>query len=369
MTVAREESRRDGVARVTACPVCGTRERTVLHDELSDRMYAAPGTWSLSSCSGCGAAYLDPRPTDEALAAAYRDYYTHTRDIATHPITRAETARRAIRNGYLNSRYGYRLSPASALGPVLMRLFPFRREAAGRWIRHLERPLGRPRLLDVGCGNGAFLAHMSAAGWDVYGIEPDATAAGVAQALGVPVARTLLRGAPFPDGHFDAVTMMHVIEHMPDPVDSLRIARRLLRPGGVLSITTPNLASRGHAMFGRDWVGLDAPRHLVLFTPDSLEVALERAGFEVESRPTSCMAQWCFAASAAITQGADPSGPPPLRGRLLWRARLADWRALRHRDRAEEIVVLARKPARAIRPGTRARGRMPSSRSGAGRAG
>ncbi|MDQ3823220.1 MAG: class I SAM-dependent methyltransferase, partial [Actinomycetota bacterium] len=61
---------------VPACPVCGDGRRGVLHAGLVDRLYGAPGRWTLHRCAGCGAAYLDPRPTPESIAAAYERYYT-----------------------------------------------------------------------------------------------------------------------------------------------------------------------------------------------------------------------------------------------------------------------------------------------------
>jgi hypothetical protein len=129
-----------------------------------------------------------------------------------------------------------------------------------------------------------------------------------------------------------------VIEHIADPIRSLEICHRLLRPGGVLSLTTPNLASLGHSLFGRDWIGLDAPRHLVLFTPDSLARCLGRIGFQITRHAPSCTARWSFGESWALSRGTDP-----IPARLRWKAYLADLRALRQRECAEEIVVVARK--------------------------
>jgi hypothetical protein len=63
--------------RVTACPVCGQTGREELYADLDDAGFASPESWTLYRCSACGSAYLDPRPTGAALAAAYATYYTH----------------------------------------------------------------------------------------------------------------------------------------------------------------------------------------------------------------------------------------------------------------------------------------------------
>ena len=80
--------------------------------------------------------------------------------------------------------------------------------------------------------------------------------------------------------NYDAISMLHVIEHMPDPIASLNAARHSLCEQGVLLIETPNLRSWPARIFGPHWVTLDAPRHMVLFTPEALEHILRSTGFE-----------------------------------------------------------------------------------------
>jgi 2-polyprenyl-3-methyl-5-hydroxy-6-metoxy-1,4-benzoquinol methylase len=141
------------------------------------------------------------------------------------------------------------------------------------------------RVLDVGCGNGGFLDAMRRIGWTVEGQEWDARAAEAARARGLTVHTEPLERL---DVRADLVTMHHVLEHVPDPVTFLDAARRLLEPGGFVYVTTPNLASRGHSIYGKAWRGLEPPRHLHLFTNDSLERTARAAGYvraEVMPRP------------------------------------------------------------------------------------
>jgi SAM-dependent methyltransferase len=338
-----------GLESAAACPVCGERRRTVLHDGLRDRIYfCAPGAWTLYRCGGCGSGYLDPRPTLATIGLAYSDYYTHglPPDITVRPSGWRRRWHRALRNGYLNARYGYDFQPANRFGPILLSL---RRKAeSDRIVRHLRRPSQEPKLLDLGCGNGAFLAQMRDAGWEVAGLEPDPKSVAAAARAGLPVKAGLLEESTFPEDHFDAITLSHVIEHLHDPVATLKMCRRVLKPSGVIWVATPNLASLGYQIYGRDWFALDPPRHLILFTPDSLRGALRSAGFEVSPKlQLSFEAKIYYRASLHLARGADPVHPPRLpflpKLRVNWQAKLSDWRTLVEPEVSEELIVLAHK--------------------------
>lgn len=338
----------EGLERVPACPVCGESARRRLHAGLTDRVsFVAPGEWTLWSCARCGAAYLDPRPDEDTIGLAYRGYHTHGEPAPAHsaPPGPLGRLRWSLANGYLNERYGYDFVPASRVGGRLAALLPRRRWLADMRVRHLPKANDRPRLLDVGCGNGTFLRDMRDAGWDVYGIDPDPGAVAAARATGASVEEGLLTRDAFPAESFDAVTLSHVVEHLPDPAETLGICRDLLRPGGLVWIATPNLESRGHARYGRDWRGLEPPRHLAVFTPRALTGLLERLGLEVAATPRNYMAEFFFRASAAIATGQDPDDPslrePP---GLRRRARLANALTIWRPRGAEELIVIARRP-------------------------
>jgi len=326
---------------VPRCPVCGGDRRTLLHDGLADRaFFCAGGGWSLHRCLDCSGAFLDPRPDRRTIGKAYASYYTHS-DPSVEPA--AGGLRAALRNGYLNERYGYDFAPAARLGRTLAPLFAKTRSYADRSVRNLHKTRAGARLLDVGCGDGAFLAEMAAAGWDVQGIEPDPGAAAVAAARGIPVAAEPLEDAALEPESFDAVTMNHVIEHFHQPLEALRIVRGLLRPGGTVWIATPNLAAHGHAAFGRDWIGLDPPRHLVLFTRSALARALASTGFEAGAYASDYSARIFFPWSATIAAREDPSDELAVaRHRNRLTVFKADLVARLDQRRAESIVVSAR---------------------------
>jgi SAM-dependent methyltransferase len=341
----------ESLETLAACPLCGSGERTVLYQGLEDRVFfCAPGRWTLYSCRACGGAFLDPRPDAWSIHRAYHAYYTHEAAVAEDPASQGLYWRwlRALRNDHLNAYYGYRLEPALPGGRRL--LTPSRRVGAGLSIRHLSLPVPSPRLLDLGCGNGVFLLRMQQTGWKVEGLEPDPQAAAAARQAGLTVQQSVLAADTYLEDSFDAITLNHVIEHLHQPRETLEICYRILRPGGVLWIATPNLQSLGHTQFGAVWVGLDPPRHLVLFTPSSLTRALHQAGFRDVSPPIAgWAARWYFKASESIAAGKDPMRSS-LRGIRRWKAscqaRYANMRAWLNPALGEEVILLAQKGSR-----------------------
>jgi SAM-dependent methyltransferase len=335
----------DGLERVERCPVCGDTRRRLLYADLTDRSYrSAPGSWSLFRCGGCSCAYLDPRLDERTAPLAYRTYYDGGAAPGTPTPTHAwRRFRRALRNGYLNATYGYRLSPAAKVGQLVVPLLPRYRDMADEHVRHLPLPEGRPRILDVGCGEGEFLAEMRSLGWSVEGIDPSAEAVAVAQAQGVPATNGTLSEASLEPAAFDAITFRLVFEHLRDPVAAVAECRRALRPQGVLWIATPSLDSDAHRLFGRDWIHLEPPRHAVIYTASALTRLLTEAGFEVVSVRPSRQARWSFRLSNALARGFAPfEQAPPLSRRLALQAALADLKALRRPETADVIVLVAR---------------------------
>jgi SAM-dependent methyltransferase len=322
---------------VDACPVCGSVRRRRLYEGLRDYPFgSAPGSWDLQLCLACGSAYLDPRPTQPSIGLAYRDCWTHESPVISPEPRFLPRFRLALYHGYLNARYGHGLRPSSRLGPLVVPLFPRRRRRFDRQARHLTRPSAEPALLDVGCGNGAFLQQMERAGWRAVGLDPDPAAVAVCRRAGLTALEGTLESADLEKASFDTVTFADVLEHLHEPTRALAAARALLRPGGTLWIGTPNLDSSGHSLFGRDWFYLRPPRHLVLFSPDSLRSLVEAAGFQIVAQPPSLGAGWSFATSAAFRSR-------KLRWRRL-RALAADLRTLRRPERGEEIILIARRP-------------------------
>lgn len=321
-----------------------------LYGGLGDRLFGAGGRWDLWRCSGCAAAYLDPRPRPEALGRAYRTYYTHHQPgDAPVAVPSGSRAKRGLRRVYLGASERLSVSGLLIAGTRVSPLLPRVVRNDASFEAATSGPGGSvpgraPRILDVGCGNGEFLARMRCLGWDCEGIDIDPGAVKVAKAAGLSVRLATLADLvrEGPERRFDAIALDHVLEHLYDPVGSLRTARKLLSPGGFVWIATPNLSGLGHRTFGRAWRPLDPPRHLVLFSPDALRSALRSAGFAGQlEQPAARTACWVFALSGAPADGSNPLlARAPLAVRL--KALVADLVARRCPALAEELVIVAR---------------------------
>ncbi len=230
------------------CLLCGGRRGLPLL-EAPDNLVGGSGLWfAVVRCPDCGLCFTSPRPDAQSIARFYP-------------------------NGYWSQR---------APGPDLLRHGP---RPIKRWCRpwRERRLLSRPgRLLDFGCGEGAFLDRMRRNGWEVTGLDAMATPVQrVRTCLGLPV---LVGSLPHPQlrpASFDLITMWHSLEHVHNPRAVLEGAYHLLVPGGKLLVAVPNIDSLAFQWFGASWFGLDLPRHLTHFNPTTLRWMLERTGFRV----------------------------------------------------------------------------------------
>jgi 2-polyprenyl-3-methyl-5-hydroxy-6-metoxy-1,4-benzoquinol methylase len=134
--------------------------------------------------------------------------------------------------------------------------------------------------LDLGCGNGDFLALVSQLGWQVQGLEPDPAAAKIARERGFPVLAANVETADFTPDSFDAITLSHVLEHLLNPAETLERITRWLKPRGTLVTITPNPVSGSATAFGKFWYALDAPRHLVIPSPRGLKRLFQAVSLE-----------------------------------------------------------------------------------------
>src|SRR3569623_2995599 len=264
------------------CPLCHTPGR-VRYQDLTDRLFGATGVWTLKECPApvCGSLWLDPRPTLADVGKAYRSYYTHGGAGLARVV---QWIVRAVAREHGAGRYGFSTSrlpgPGGRLVAALGALDPGLREHLDLLVRYTAASRkGGGRLLDVGCGDGQSLEILADLGWSVSGVEVDPGAVAVARGRGLDVRHGTLAQAALAEDTFDVVTSSHVIEHVHDPADILRQSRRVMRPGGHLVTVTPNARAMLVERHGANWLALDPPRHLLLFTAASLEALARRDGF------------------------------------------------------------------------------------------
>ena len=261
------------------CPVCGGSERTVVVERARDLLFGSPKhEWTYWKCAFCKCIYLDPRPSKEHIGLAYLHYYTHEMDRIDIPFPAKGISKR------IAFSYYEKLCAGKSIGSsFIMRFLPLifgyvkKIDITFRYAYPLNRGL---KLLDYGCGSGAYLELMKHHGWQVVGFEPDPSAASVAQERGIPILQDQGELEKFRE-EFDMITVSHVIEHIHDPGLCLALFHRLLKRGGKLFIDTPNADSLGMRIYKEFWRGLEPPRHLVIYCPKMLKSLLERHGFEV----------------------------------------------------------------------------------------
>lgn len=246
------------------CVVCGSAKKRFLFVGR-DRMHALPGSFRVVRCAKCGCIMLDPQPSMAELAKYYPTrYHAYAR---YHPDTRQ--ARFAA--------FLYRLFFARGGNPLVkLALLPLKHLLRG------TRIIPGGRILDVGCGNGAFLHKMQAAGMDAHGVEFSPEGCKEAQRLGLKVTCGTLEAQHYPSTYFDVITLNHVFEHVPDPLRTLRELKRILKPDGDIIIAVPNARSLAWRLFGRYWAQLDVPRHLSIHSPKTMRLAARKAGLKVD---------------------------------------------------------------------------------------
>jgi 2-polyprenyl-3-methyl-5-hydroxy-6-metoxy-1,4-benzoquinol methylase len=269
------------------CGICGSKGRR-LYNDLSDNLFNAPGVWNLLQCTdaSCGVLWCDPMPRADQIGKLYTDYYTHA---ATAP--RSEN---------------YKSKGVSRLLKTFLATLLFWRSDAYRSDNLHLQGMKPGKLLEIGCGNGDFLAAASKDGWHAHGIDFDSSAIEAAQKIeGISARVGELAACNYSAQSFDAIVMNNVIEHLWNPKETLSECFRILRSPGRLVVVTPNTDSTGHKTFGRDWRGLEPPRHLFLYNRTSLLRLAQNAGFTkllAFSSSGGTTGLQMFQASAALSQ-------------------------------------------------------------------
>jgi SAM-dependent methyltransferase len=235
-TAARKVTSQPGES--AGCLVCGG---TGAEQRFVQRGYV------VLRCTDCGLEFVEPTPSPSELA----DYYDRSYAV---PLERYAAADK--RN--------------------LARIVDLE-----RWCPT------RGRLLELGASYGHSLALARERGWDVVGVELSPTASAHAQKhFGLTVFNCDLADVPLPDRSLDAAIGWHVLEHVRNPQQQLLRLAALLKPGGVLGLRVPNIASFGARVAGQWWPWMCPPAHLWFFSPATLPRLLSACGFEVQEVTT-----------------------------------------------------------------------------------
>jgi 2-polyprenyl-3-methyl-5-hydroxy-6-metoxy-1,4-benzoquinol methylase len=230
-----------------ACSLCGSAAHR--------QKYAVAG-YRVVECAACGFAYLDSVPA-EALQDLYQEHYF----------------RGACRDGRMVNVTGWDYFDPAHLSDVQGR--------SRQTLAYLEGFAAPGKLLDIGCGPGVFLSVAASRGWTPFGFDISEFAVTSArERFGLRnVTRRSVEEMDYAPGSFDAVTLFHVIEHVVDPGALARACHRIIRPGGLLVVETPDISTRRARRAGVDWKYLKIPEHLNYFSQKTLSGLLTRAGF------------------------------------------------------------------------------------------
>ena len=299
------------------CVACGSNGQ-VVYTDLRDSLFGSPGNWSLRRCY-CGLSWLDPQPRVDEIYKLYAEYYTHNSSAEGQYHGKGATA---------------------ILKRTLAILFWWKQAVFQTDLFHLQG-MKPGNLLEVGCGNGDFLAAAVRSGWQAFGIDFDEKAIAAARARMIPGLKAAvgdIYSHKLSDDAFDAIVMNNVIEHLPDPPRVFAACHRLLKKGGRLVMITPNIDALGLTVYGRHWRGLEIPRHLYIFNNKTLRTFAKKAGFR-QITAFSSIGKYMHQASAeiAIKAGATVDVNPT---KLRRKAQLLN---LFGQSRGEWVVLVAEK--------------------------
>jgi SAM-dependent methyltransferase len=283
-----------------ACLFCGSPALEPLYEGIRDHYGIDRETRRFIRCRDCGSAILDPLPSPEELAAVYASDYTFK------PAPGSSALRRFLQTVEWRCFYepGYR-----------------RRVALIRELTGLCAGL----VLEVGCGSGLFLRHLRTAGYAVEGVETSkGDVAYARESSGLTVFEGALEELPLEPARYDAVVMINVLEHIPDPAATLARIHTLLKPGGWTVLGLPVMDSGQARWLGRRWSAVtEAPRHVAIPSAAGAKRLLELAGFEaigwapspsVRTRDTSRLPP----AAAATPRSYGETGGLALSRRAAW---------------------------------------------------
>jgi SAM-dependent methyltransferase len=224
------------------CPSCGSTQFRVVFPAGVAQVN------QIVACSGCGLMYANPRreSADAVLVEDERDF--DWSDYAPQMFEKEQVQLKDMDN----------------TRDLLEQLHP-----------------KRGKVIEIGCSFGFQLNEFRKRGWEIEGVEPNHNSARHAQeALSITVQTSILEGAGIADESADVVVMLHVIEHIPDPVGTVSEIFRVLKPGGHLVLETPRYDTLTFRMLGKRERSVSCDGHILFFTDESLAKVYSKAGFK-----------------------------------------------------------------------------------------
>lgn len=250
------------------CDLCGSSDTDFLFDG-KDRLYGCEGIFEYVKCKKCGLVYMNPQVSIDGIRKIYPD------DYAPH----------GSKKGHLHK--GRNFQAAKLKNILLLRSFRNIRKqflSNVKIVTSIRQKLNRQtKLLDIGCGDGRFLNEIrNETDCQVYGVDISETAAKTAkESYAINIFNGPITKAPFLSKSFDIITAWWYLEHVTNPSEVLRKMYSLLKYDGYCIIGVPNIDSFNARIFKDKWYHLDCPRHLYIYSPDTITKLLDKIGFVV----------------------------------------------------------------------------------------
>ncbi|MBW6497840.1 MAG: class I SAM-dependent methyltransferase [Bacteroidales bacterium] len=234
------------------CPLCGGEDMSRPLLSAPDHMLTT-GNYTVVRCLSCELLYTNPRPHEKDLGAFYQSekYISHTE-----------------RKKNLREKIYFKVQSLMLARKASL-------------INKLEK--NQQRLLDVGCGTGAFAKHMQDIGYQVVAVEPQGAAREKANEKGLQVYENQEEIQKSHHLGLDVITLWHVLEHHARFKESLQLYYEMLAPGGWLVVAVPQYLSFDARFYKSWWAAWDLPRHLFHFSEKTLKLAASQTGFELKA--------------------------------------------------------------------------------------
>jgi len=243
------------------CPICQSNDDNEIRHTLYDDRYGYPDNFLLLKCNKCGHKYLEKTLIPEQITTLYTNYYPRStfrvENYRPHKKRKGLTA-------WLSGEKG----------------------GAYQWVPK------RVKVLDIGCGSGEAIGYHKSRGCDVYGVETDENIKCIVEKYGFNVHIGMFDPKMYEHEYFDYVTMDQVIEHISDPIETLRGVASILKDGGSVILSTPNSNGWGANLLGRRWINWHVPYHQNFFSKKSIEIAALKAGMRLERSMTLTSSEW-----------------------------------------------------------------------------
>lgn len=235
--------------KLSECPVCSA-SNLKNHKVVKDYSVSQE-SFNIMVCENCNFQFTNPRPNQEEIGKYYKseDYISHS-DKSNTPIN-----------------FLYKLARKYALSSKKKLINSITKNKKGR-------------ILDYGCGTGYFLKTMKDNGWKTYGIEPNDDARKIASSKSK--VEENIEDLKLKNKKFDVITLWHVLEHIHNLNETMKVLKTILKEKGKIVIAVPNIESYEQSVFEEQWAAYDVPRHLYHFSQDTMNTLILKHGLKIK---------------------------------------------------------------------------------------